>query len=83
MTPEDHQRKPDPELRELYPELTDAELIVAEDKLAEYPEFALRLCRGILTDPERYRWLRILTARENDLTIDRERSNGYNNSTNS
>jgi hypothetical protein len=81
MLPAD-ERKPDPELRKLYPELTDAELIVAEDKLIEYLQFAVRLYRRIIADPDRYREFQILTRREIDLTIDRERSNGYEDSTN-
>lgn len=74
MASEDEKKKPDPELRKLYPELTDAELILAEDKLAEYLEFALRLYRRIATDPDAYRKFQLLTERQNDLTIDHERS---------
>jgi len=79
MLPEE-KRTPDPELRKLYPELTDAELIIAEDKLTEYMEFALRVYRRIAADPDSYRKFHILTGRENHLTIDRQRSNGYENS---
>jgi hypothetical protein len=76
MIPEE-KRVPDLELRKLYPELTDDELILAEDKLTEYMEFALRVYRRIAADPDAYRKFQILTGRENNLTIDHERSNGY------
>jgi hypothetical protein len=79
MLPEE-KRTPDPELRKLYPELTDDELILAEDKLTEYMEFALRVYRRIVADPDAYRKFQILTGRENNLTIDHERSNGHENS---
>jgi len=46
--------QPDPELRKLYPSLSDQELIVAEEKLTEYLGFALRVCNRIRRDPAEY-----------------------------
>jgi hypothetical protein len=74
----DEKRKPDLKLRKLYPELIDAELILAEDKLAEYREFALRLYRRIAADPDAYRKFDLLTGQQNHLTIDHERSKNKN-----
>jgi hypothetical protein len=75
--PSEERRTPDPELRKLYPELTDDELILAEDKLTEYMEFALRVYNRMAADHDAYRKFQILTGREKDLTIDHERSNGH------
>jgi hypothetical protein len=76
----DEKRTPDPELRKLYPELSDAELIVAEDKLTEYLEFALRVYRRIVTNPDAYRDFRVLRSQKKHFRIDHEGSNGYENS---
>jgi hypothetical protein len=47
-------REPDPMLRKLYPNLSDEELLNAEEKFDEYLEFTVRLHRRIATDPETY-----------------------------
>jgi hypothetical protein len=53
----------DPELRNLYPNLTREELLRAEDNLGRYLQSTLDLYERIQTDPERYAKLKEELAR--------------------
>ena len=49
-------------VRDLYPDLTDEELQVAEENLERYLELKLRVYERILGDPEAYARFKALTA---------------------
>ncbi len=47
-------KEPDPELRKLYPNLTDEQLIEAEENLIGYLEVMMRIYERISSDPAQY-----------------------------
>jgi hypothetical protein len=78
---EQSKKEPDSKLRTIYPQLSDEELLIAEEKLDEYLRFTMRMYERIVRDPELYREFKVLTEKESGSTIDRERSNSNESST--
>ena len=62
MIEEKPKRKPGPEIRDLYPNLTDEELADAEKNLDDYLEVVLRIYERIRSDPEEYTRFKKLVA---------------------
>jgi hypothetical protein len=62
MRPSDEDEAQVPTLRELYPELTEDELKIAEEQLDLYLEECLETFDEIRADPERRALLEALTA---------------------
>ena len=62
MVDEGDIKKPDPELRKLYPNLSDEELLEAEENLKGYLEVVLRIYERIRSDPEEYARFKKLVA---------------------
>jgi hypothetical protein len=73
--------KADSELRNLYPELSESERLIAEGKLTDYAGLIIRICRRTANDANA-RYPAVLTDRESDSTIDAERSKNKTDSPN-
>ncbi len=54
MADKNNKKDSDPKLRELYPDLSDAELLEAEYNLDRYLEHTLRMYERIKNDPVEY-----------------------------
>lgn len=54
MVDESDNKKPSPEIRKLYPNLTDEELLEAKKNLDAYLHLVLRMYDRICEDPEAY-----------------------------
>jgi hypothetical protein len=71
---ENPKHEPRARLRALYPQSSDQELRVIEEKLTDYAAFVFRLYQRLASTPDDYQKLATLTARQRQFTIDRERS---------
>jgi hypothetical protein len=75
---ENPKHDPSSRLRALYPQSSDQELRVIEEKLTDYAEFVFRLYQRIASTRHDYQKLATLTARQRQFTIDHERSKNHN-----
>lgn len=67
--------KPTPTIRDLYPNLTDQELVIAEENIGQYLSLALRIYERILAEPESYARFRALTEKIRAVSYRTSRSN--------
>jgi hypothetical protein len=70
MTQSPANPRPASSFRELYPELKDEDLQVAEENFRRYVALALRIYEAICADPARYARFKALTAARRKATLE-------------